>query len=243
LKRKTKKKDDKNTKKYTDEELNLLSYKLAIKYDKRTYFQYYGSLLKTKHNFIFTFCNSNDYNSKLIKIDLFFISFIIYISVNALFYDDDTMHQIYKTKGKFDIEYQIPKILYSSLISIALNTLLKILALSNNDIIKFKQNKIKEDIENRKKKLINKLKMKFILYFFISFLVLLFLGYYICIFCSIYNNTQFHLLKDTIISFCLSLFYPLIIYLLPGLFRIPSLSNPKNKREYMYKFSKVLQIL
>ena len=85
--------------------------------------------------------------------------------------------------------------------------------------------------------------MKFILYFFISYLVLLFLGYYICIFCSIYNNTQFHLLKDTIISFCLSLFYPLIIYLLPGLFRIPSLSNPKNKREYMYKFSKILQIL
>ena len=244
LKTKTKiEKINKDIIKYVDEELNSLSYILALQYDKRTYFQYYRSLLKTKHNFIFTFCNNNDYNSNIIKIDLFFISFIIYLSVNILFYNDDTMHQIYKTKGKFDIEYQIPKILYSSLISIVLNTLLKILALSNNDIIEFKKDKIKENNENRKKKLINKLKIKFILYFIISSIVLLFMSYYISIFCSIYRNTQIHLLKDTMISFFLSLLYPLLIYLLPGLFRIPSLSNPKNKREYMYKFSKILQIL
>ena len=127
LKTKTKKIEKINNKdiiKYTDEELNLLSYKLAIQYDKRTYLQYYISLLKTKHNFVFTFFNSNDYNSRIIKIDLFFIGFIIYLSVNALFFNDDTIHQIYKSKGIFDLEYQIPKILYSSLISIVLNTLL-----------------------------------------------------------------------------------------------------------------------
>ena len=48
------------------------------------------------------------------------------------------MHQIYVTKGKFDLEYQIPKTLYSTLISIALNKVLKLLALSNSDIISFK---------------------------------------------------------------------------------------------------------
>ena len=69
------------------------------------------------------------------------------------------------------------------------------------------------------------------------------MGYYISIFCAIYNNTQLHLLKDTMISFFLSLLYPLFIYLLPGLFRIPSLSNPKDKKEYLYKFSKILQKL
>ena len=60
---------------------------------------------------------------------------------------------------------------------------------------------------------------------------------------AIYRNTQFHLLIDTLISFGLSLLYPFIINLLPGLFRIPSLSNHKNKKECLYKFSKILQVI
>ena len=59
----------------------------------------------------------------------------------------------------------------------------------------------------------------------------------------IYRNTQFFLLKDTLISLGLSMVSPFIINLLPGLFRIPSLSNPKKRRECTYNFSKILQLL
>ena len=57
----------------------------------------------------------------------------------------------------------------------------------------------------------------------------------------IYKNTQVHLLKDTIMSFGLSLLIPFGIYLLPGFFRIPALSNHKNKKKCLYNFSKFLQ--
>ena len=60
---------------------------------------------------------------------------------------------------------------------------------------------------------------------------------------AIYKNTQLHLVKDTLISFGLSLVFPFGTSLLPGLFRIPSLSNPKNKRKCLYIISKLLQIL
>ena len=43
---------------YNDEEINTLDYELALKYDKRTYCQYYISLLKTKHIFLYTFYNN-----------------------------------------------------------------------------------------------------------------------------------------------------------------------------------------
>ena len=56
-------------------------------------------------------------------------------------------------------------------------------------------------------------------------------------------NTQIHLIKDTLISFSLSLVYPFFIYLIPGLFRIPALSEPKNKRNYLYNFSKFIQMI
>ena len=134
----------------------LLSYDLAMQYDKRTFCQYYISLLKTKNNLIFTFYNNYDYNSQIIKIDLFFIGFTIYYTVNGLFYDDDTMHKIYKSKGNFDLEAHIPIIIYSFLISIILNTLLNLLALSNDAIISFKQNKTKINLDKREKELIDK---------------------------------------------------------------------------------------
>ena len=58
----------------------------------------------------------------------------------------------------------------------------------------------------------------------------------------IYKNTQTHLLKDTLMSFSLSLFFPFVFYLLPGIFRIPSLSNSSKKGECLYNFSKFIQV-
>ena len=231
----------KNSLGYIDDEINDLSYNLALKYDKRNYCQYYNSLIKTKNSLIFAFCNNNDYNSKIIKIDLFFIGFTIEYTVNALFYNDDTMHKIYESKGQFDLENQIPIIIYSTLISMILNTPINFLALSNDAIISFKQENTKYNIMKKARILTNKLIMKIFLYFVLSFLLLIFFWYYISMFCVIYRNTQIHLLKDTLMSVGLSLIMPFGINLLPGFFRMPALSNRKNKRKYLYNFSKFLQ--
>ena len=64
-----------NILKFTDSEINGLNYDTALKIDKRTYIQYYLSLLKTKHLLIFTFYPMKDHNSMIIKICLFFFSF------------------------------------------------------------------------------------------------------------------------------------------------------------------------
>ena len=178
-----------NNNNYIDEEINGFSYDLAIKYDLRTYFQYYLSLIKTQHNLIFAFFNNNDYNLSLIKIDLFFIGFAIEYTVNGLFYTDNTMHKIYESKGDFDLETQLPIAIYSTLISYILNFPLDLLALSNDSIINFKQSNIKFKIKKKAKLLINTLLIKFVIYFIISSLFLLFFWYYISMFDLIYKNT------------------------------------------------------
>ena len=228
--------------KHNDEELNKLEYKLALKLDKRTYCQYYISLLKTKHILIFSFCNANDYNSKIIKIDLFFIGFVIYFTVNGLFFSDSTMHKIYEDEGDFNILYQLPQIIYSSLISLVFYTILKFLSLSEDGILAFKRNKSVSDLKQRETKLKNQLNIKFIIYFILSTILLLFCWYYISMFCAIYRNTQIHLISDTLISFGLSLLYPLGYLLLPGFFRIPSLSDYKKNSSYLYTISKIIQM-
>ena len=171
--------------------------------------------------------------------DLLLIGFAIDYIVNALFYNDNTMHKIYESKGQFDLIYQLPIIIYSYLISTIINIPLNYLALSNDVILNFKYNNSKFNIMKRAKKLKGMLSIKFLFYFLISFLLLLFFWYYISMFGVIYKNTQIHLLKDTLISLGLSLLIPFVYYLVPGMFRIPSLYN--NKRKVLFNISKVLQ--
>ena len=108
---------------------------------------------------------------------IFFIGFAIEYAVNALFYDDDTMHKIYKSKGAFDLKTQTPIMLYSALISMILNAPLNFFGLSNDDIISYKQDKSKIISKRRTKNLMKKLSIKFILFFIISYLLLVFLWY------------------------------------------------------------------
>ena len=177
------------------------------------------------------------------SIYIFIIGFAIEYTINGLFYNDDTMHKIYESKGQFEFVNQIPIVIYSNIISYVLNFPLNFLALSNDAIINFKQENSKLNIMKKAKQLKNVLTIKFSLYFIISFLLLLFFLYYISLFDIIYKNTQIHLLKDTLMSFILSLLIPFAIYLIPGFFRILALSNRKNKRECLYKFSQFLQFL
>ena len=155
----------KNENKYIDEEINGLSYNLALQYDKRSYFEYYISLLRTKHSLIFALCNSIDYNSDIVKFDLFLVGFTIEYTVNALFYNDDTMHKIYESKGQFDLISQLPIIVYSYIISTVLNAPLNYLALSNDPILNFKEIKTKNNITKRAKSLKRILTIKFSFYF------------------------------------------------------------------------------
>ena len=214
---------------YNDKEKNEFTYKKALKYDKRNYCQFYFSLLKTKYILIFTFYTRNDYNSKIIKINLFFIGFVANYAINPLFFSDDTMHKIYEDYGTFDIINQLPEIIYSYLISTAYDFLLNLLALSEDDISEFKKTRKKVNLINKAKSLKNKLDIKFLLYFIIT-IFLLFFWYYLAMFCAVYKNTQYHLIKDTLVSFLISLITPLGFNLLPGICRIHSLSDKKINR-------------
>ena len=75
---------------YTDEEeeKNALPYELALEYDNRSYSVYYISLIRTKNNFINTF---------------------LYYAINGLFFDDDTMHKIYESKGSLILNIKLLK--------------------------------------------------------------------------------------------------------------------------------------
>ena len=223
--------------KLNDEELNELYYELAIELDKRTYFQYYTSLLKKKHLILFAFCPSDDYNIPSIKISTLLLGFSLYFTINGFFFSDETMNKINEDKGAFNFLFQIPQILYSTLICAVINMVIKRLSLTEKQILLIKQQKGYKEAEKKSKEIKCCLKAKLIIFFVISFLLMLFFWYFISCFCAVYKNTQWILIKDTLISFGLSMLYPFGLNLLPGMFRIPALRAKNKNMKYLYQFS------
>ena len=165
----------------------------------------------------------------------------MFFTINAMFFSDDSIHKQYKDQGKFNFIYQIPQILYSTVISAITNMLLKRLSLSHNDILKFKKNIDIQKAKEESKKIKKCLKIKFILFFIIGIILLVFFWYYLSAFCCVFVNTQISLIKDSIISYVLSMLYPFGLNLLPGILRIPSLRN--NKRKNIYILSKIIALI
>ena len=172
-----------NKNNYNDYELNNLSYKRALKKDKRTFFQYYLSLLRMKHIIIFSFYTNNDYNSKTIKIILFLFSFALIFTINALFFNDNILHKIYIDQGKFNFIYQIPSILYSTIITSTINIIIKYLSLTERNILKIK--KCKKNIVKKSVKILKYLITKFIIFFILIFLFYILFWFYLTCFCGI----------------------------------------------------------
>ena len=225
-----------------EEEINNLSFLDALHMDFRTFGQYYWSLLKAKQLIIFTFINNKDNNIRVVKICLFILSFTIYFTINTFFFNDESIHKIYKNKGEFNIPAQLMQIAISSTISVVLNMIIKYFSLSQKHILKIKDIKVKRaKIES--KDIYKSLRIKLNMFIVVGFLILLFSWYYLTIFCCIYKNSQIHLIKSVGISFIISMFYPVAISLIAAILRIISLGDKKKKKIILYEISKLLSFI
>ena len=58
-----------------------------------------------------------------------------------------------------------------------------------------------------------------------------------------YYNTQIILIKNTLISFGISMLYPVGINFIPGMFRIPALRAEKKDKKCLYSFSQFVALI
>ena len=228
---------------YKEFELNYFSYKEARQLDKRTFFQLYFYLIKTKVPIFFEFYPINDYNLKIIKISLFFLFFDIYFAINTLFFTDSTIHQIYKDGGKYNFGYFLPQIIYSFIICYIINSAIKFFTLLERNILEA----IKGINSRNKLKKVFKIKrcliIKYIIFYALSNVFLILFWFYLSSFCAVYQNTQIYLIINTLMSCVVCIIFSFIFILLPSTFRFLSLNVNKAKYECFYKASQILQII
>jgi hypothetical protein len=231
---------------FTDNELNNLSFSDAVVLDKRSFFQIYFSLIKTKQILLFALGCKNDFNPRSMKISFMFSIFAIFLTCNTIFISDLTLHNLYISEGKIDIFSNIPKIGISVVISATIKNILLMVCFPEKDILKIRKSGIQKN-KKRNPAIYKSLTMVIIkcyIFYFISFIFLGFIWIYIACFFNIFQNTQIYVIQNSIISFGVSLLSPIVLYLIPTIFRKLSIKGDGVHGIYcIYAISKILQTI
>ena len=236
----------KSFEKYTENEMNNLPYYNALHLDRRNFFQIYFSLIKTKQLLIFALNCENDFNPRTMKISFMLFIFAIFLVSNTFFVNETTIHNLFIFKGKIEVLSDFSKILYSILISLSIKNLLLLIAFPEMDIVKIRKIGNQNLIKRNKliKKSIGMVIIKCHIFFFISIIFLSMIWVYISCFFIIFQNTQIYVIRNTLISFGISLVLPMILYLIPTLFRKLGVKGDGSHGCYCFFFiSTIFQVL
>lgn len=230
--------------KKTDNEMNFLRYESAVKLDKRSYFECYLSLIRTKQLLVYCLYTRNDFNSLVIKICYLFFIFPLFLAINALFIDDKSMHILYILSDSVNYIDFILKIIYATIICFILSKLLEKFIFTEMNIVQIKKNDGK-DREQKLRKIYFLVSVKCVLFFALSLIFLFIVWIYIASFCYVFKRTQKFLITTSSISFGFFLAIPFVLNLIPPIFRRLALQkyDESTKRFYLYKFSQILQIV
>ena len=97
-----------------------------------------------------------------------------------------------------------------------------------------------EEAKEMKTTLMKNYNIKFAIFFAINFLLLVAFWYYLTCFNAIYSNTQVYLIDNTLISFAISLFFPVIYNIIPTVLRMSALNKEKKRwGRFIYRFSNI----
>ena len=224
-------------------ELNNLEFVEACELDKRTFCKTYISVLMREHIALITFFAWKDYNIFYVKIEKFFILFCTDFTMNGLFFVHESMYKKYNQGEDFTFVQKIPQLLFTLLVSHGLEALLCYLCMTDVYVYEIKALPNERDTGERIMNILDKVKRKLVAFYVITFLLILFYWYFISAFCAVYQNTQKIFIRDSFLSFAISLIDPFFIYGITCILRFISLLLCCRKNccgKFLYKLSDLI---
>ena len=175
------------------------------------------------------FCKIGKYDKPIYLSFLIIMIVFIILLLFDLIVKRKIMHKLFLSYGKYDFVQQIPQITYSTIITQLIELFLCFLSLTDKHIYRIRTSLIKGksiDIP----KIIRCMQIKLIIFFSFIGILLVVYWYIISFFWEVYRNNQIQFLKDSAISFSISLFYPFALYLLSTELRKFAVNDSKYKR-------------
>ena len=161
--------------------------------------------------------------------------------MNGMFFVHETMYK--KKTGDTSFAQKLPQIIFSLLVSHAIEIILCYLGMTDVHYYEIKALPKKEKNDQRVFDILKCMRRKLMGFFIFTFLLFLFHWYFISAFCAVYQNTQLIFLRDSAIGILVSLIDPFIIYALTCLIRAISLMKCcLGKIGCVYKISELIPI-
>jgi hypothetical protein len=211
-------------------DLGQLSFEEALIFDNRTIKQKYWDYLLQSQLILSHFYADLILELRYIKIIILMINFSLQFFFNCFFYTDEYISDVYHRNAVINFFSDLPKVIYSILVSFIINTLLKALSYYKDHLITivFEENDF--DIYwEKSKKILNNFYYRLNLFIIIVFILQLFFLYYCTAFCAIYPNNQKILLFSIFQDFLINLLLPFILCFIMAYFKHLSIQKKYKK--------------
>ena len=242
--KKSEKKENKliNLEEYLMTSLDDLDYDETIIREKRNICKIFIEKLIVNQMIVDLFYNNNWIIPKTIKIIFFIVRIDLYLFVNAFFYNEEYITELYFSNKKEKFFSFIPRslnrIIYASVVSTVLDFIISLLFPSENKIKKIllKKKYIKE-MKNKIIIAIKKIINNYWIFIGISYFFTIITWFYVSCFNNVYPYLKIEWIKSSIFIIIIIQFISIITCLLYAVFRFISI---KCRSEKIFKFSNYL---
>ena len=223
---------------YLKTDVEDMEFEDALKYDTRTFCEYFWDRFNETQIIMDTFFNRENLKPMTIKIIIFLLNVILYFVINGLFYSEEYVSDLFNSEEeeKFFSFFprSISRFLYTTLVGVVVGVVV--------DFVSFDEKKVKRLFLREKKDVVvikgeiaimtNDIKRNYLILIIICFVIDLISLYYVNCFNNVYPNLTGEWIKSSI---CVMLIFQILTVLIALLEALIRLIAFKLKSERIYK--------
>ena len=209
---------------YLKPDLDDMEYDDAIKFDKRSFCEFYWNRLKDKQLIISLF-NYEFLRPVTMKILLLLLNIDLYFVVNGLFYNEEYISNLFHSTEEETffsfLERSLERLLYATIVGAIVEGIIGFIFIEEKKVkklfIREKENiaKLKYEIF----KLIKSIKKRFFIFIILSFILIIISWYYVNCFNNVYPGVKIEWIKSSIAIVIIVQLIPVITAFLEALLR------------------------
>jgi hypothetical protein len=210
----------------------------AIKYDNRTFLEYFWDKTKENQIILNTFINSENLKPMTIKVILLLLNMDLYFVVNGLFYSESYISELFHSdeEEKFFSYFSrsISRFFYTSVVGVIASTIMDCILIEEKKVkrvfMREKENHVQ--VKHEISLIIKSLKRNYIIFIAICFFISLISWYYVTCFNNVYPGVKVEWIKSSITIMIIMQILSFLVGVFVALIRLVAF---KCKSEKLYK--------
>ena len=222
---------------YLKPDLNDMEYDDAIKYDERSFCEFFIERLKEKQIIMDTFYHKEKIRPMSIKILLLLLNFDLYFVINGLFFNEEYIIKIYNSENEHFFSYfsrSFNNFVYATLVGIIITIIISCIFIDEGKIKRILLRE-KEDIMQLKYEItmnVKSIKKRYTIFIILCLFITLISWYYVSCFNYVYPGVKQEWIKSSVTIIVIMQILSLLIILLEAILRNISFQC---KSEKVYK--------